>query len=84
MVGGVGIDGRTITNLTGGDIPCISVFDAAGRRVAMLLDEHCAAGVRVVTWRGTSESGAPLPSGVYLLRLESETVADTAKLVLLR
>lgn len=62
----------------------ISVYDASGRLVAVLLDDARPAGEHVVTWRGIDGHGRRVPSGVYLLRLESPVSTDSGKLVLLR
>jgi hypothetical protein len=62
----------------------ITIHDTSGRLVAVLLDDVCSAGCHVATWRGTDASGRPVASGVYLARLESDSAADTGKLVLLR
>ena len=62
----------------------VSVFAADGRRVAVLLDEEFGAGDYVLTWRGRDRYGEEVPSGVYLVRLESSADTDAAKLVLLR
>jgi hypothetical protein len=62
----------------------ISIYDTSGRLVAVLVNETRLAGEHVVTWHGADGSGRQVPSGVYLLRLESPTSADSGKLVLLR
>jgi hypothetical protein len=62
----------------------VTVHDASGRLVAVLLDEVRPAGEHVVTWHGTDAEGRPVASGVYLARLESRSRRDTGKLVLLR
>lgn len=57
----------------------LTVHDAAGRRVATLLDaEHRGAGAQHVDWHA-----GDLPSGVYLARL-SGPKTHSAKLILLR
>lgn len=60
----------------------LSVFDAAGRRVRVLVDGAFAAGTFTQIWDGCADSGAPLPSGTYLARLEGEDGAQVTKLML--
>jgi hypothetical protein len=62
----------------------ISVYDTSGRLVAVLVDDARPAGEHVATWRGADGSGRRMPSGVYLVRLESSASTDSRKLVLLR
>lgn len=57
----------------------LSVYDAAGREVARLLDGERPAGEQSLLWRAEG-----LASGVYLARLESAAGLSSEKLVLLR
>lgn len=50
----------------------VSVYDVLGRRIATLTEGNHAAGRTSLSWAGTDDTGAPVPSGVYLVRLESE------------
>jgi hypothetical protein len=50
----------------------LEVFDLAGRRVRVLLDERSlTAGTHDVTWDGRDGTGHLVPAGVYLCRFES-------------
>ncbi|HLA62841.1 MAG TPA: kelch repeat-containing protein, partial [Rhodothermales bacterium] len=46
----------------------VEVYDALGRRVAVLHDGTLAAGVHTLDWDGRADGGAPVPAGVYLVR----------------
>ena len=63
----------------------LAVYDVSGRLVRTLA-RHRSDGevLHQVVWDGTSDGGEQLPSGVYLLRLLTETSAETSKLVLLK
>jgi len=61
----------------------LSVFDVRGRRVATLVDGTRPSGDSDAVWSGTDGRGGRLPSGVYLLRLETEAGVTTRKLALL-
>ena len=62
----------------------IQVFDLRGRLVATLVDSSEGPGLHEVRWRGTSSSGAPVASGVYLVRFEANGVNEVRRAVLLK
>jgi hypothetical protein len=62
----------------------LSVYNILGRKVITLLDEELAAGTHTVLWDGADESGQAVASGVYLYRLETETVTLSRKMMLLK
>ena len=51
----------------------IEVHDLSGRRVATLPNADTASGRFAVAWDGRTESGALLPTGLYILRLTART-----------
>ncbi len=57
----------------------ISIFDISGREVAVLHNGIMPAGHRKIVWNAES-----LPSGLYLVRLESAGRVKTAKIALIR
>jgi len=62
----------------------LAIFDASGRRVAVLIDEALPAGPRSVSWDGRDHRGRELPSGVYVARLAAGRERVERKLVLAR
>jgi hypothetical protein len=63
----------------------LSVFDAAGRRVAELFPgEVMTCDEQDVSWDGRGDSGRALPSGVYFVRLRVAGVVQTRKITLVR
>jgi flagellar hook assembly protein FlgD len=52
--------------------------------VASLVDEVLAAGRHEIAWNGRDQAGRPLPSGVYLSRLTTAGVQETAKMMMLK
>ncbi len=62
----------------------IELFDLAGRRVAVLLDEVRPAGRVEVVWDGRDDSGRGCASGTYFARAEGGGESATAKLTLIR
>jgi YVTN family beta-propeller protein len=65
--------------LPGAEPGLLRVFDAMGRQV---WSGSVAAGDRAVVWPGTDRQGGRVPTGVYLVRLESGKNRSTAKVVL--
>jgi len=62
----------------------ISVYNVRGEHVATLLEEVLPAGKHQVTWNGLDEQGAPVPSGVYLYRLDAGGWSQTRRMVLMK
>ena len=62
----------------------LRVFDAAGREQAVIREGVQDAGVHELHWAGDDESGRPLSSGVYLLRLDAGPESRVTKMVLIK
>lgn len=62
----------------------LSVYDLAGRRVAVLTDAWMAAGEHRVVWEGRDAQGHLAASGLYLVRLDAAQESATRKLMLVR
>lgn len=62
----------------------MTVHDVAGRRVAVLADRTFEPGAHTVTWRGRDEAGREVPSGTYLVRMETAGSGDTRKITIIR
>lgn len=60
----------------------LTIYDLAGQRVTTL--ERDGPGVFRWSWDGRADSGVPVASGVYLVRLTSGTEVRTLRLLLLR
>ena len=62
----------------------LRVLDVLGKPVRVLARGQQAPGEHTVRWDGRDDAGQSLPSGVYLIRLESGGQVATRKLVLVR
>ena len=62
----------------------LSVFDISGREVSVLVDGFVDAGRHSIRWDGTDRLGKPMPSGVYVVRLDTGSAIETTKAVLAR
>jgi hypothetical protein len=68
----------------------IEIYNLLGQRVAVLKDDIMQAGYHQTIWDGKSDSGLPIASGIYILKMEAKgTVVNTkfngtSKLLLLK
>jgi hypothetical protein len=62
----------------------VDVFNIVGQKIATVLSEERAAGNYTVTWNGTTQSGAPATSGVYLVRMQAGKFSAVRKVVLMK
>jgi flagellar hook assembly protein FlgD len=62
----------------------IAVYDVAGRRVALLVDDEVEAGVSSVRWDGRDSSGRPAASGTYFARMVAGGELFETKMTLLK
>jgi hypothetical protein len=62
----------------------LAVYDVAGRRVRALVDDKRDPGWHIERWDGRNERGEALPSGVYLMALETGSRKINKKCVRIR
>ncbi len=62
----------------------ITVYDLLGRTVKTLIDEQQVAGSYHAIWNGTDEAGAKAASGAYLVRMQTQEITQTQKVLLLK
>ena len=62
----------------------MSIVDLQGREVIQLLNESQSSGRYQVSWNSQDHHGQPVEAGVYLCRLETESVTVISKLLLVR
>ena len=62
----------------------LRIYAIDGRLVRTLVTGTMGAGTHRLTWTGTDDDGRGLPSGVYLMRLQSRDGAQTRKLMLMK
>jgi hypothetical protein len=60
------------------------IYDLSGRKVKDLWSGWMHRGINALNWRGDSESGQRVASGVYFLRIEAAGEVTTLKLVLVK
>jgi len=62
----------------------LSVYNAAGARVATLMNEHLNSGEHEIDWFGSDDTGRNLPSGTYYYRLQQGKNRESGKMALIR
>ena len=60
----------------------VSIFNSLGELIKSLVNESEDAGTYSINWNGTNESGRPVGSGVYLIRLNTEWGSLVSKMIL--
>jgi hypothetical protein len=80
----LGRSGRIPIEIPRGGHAEVKVFDLSGSVAATLFDGSIEAGRHELRWTGLDDTGRPLPSGVYFLRLQQDSRRLTRKLVVAR
>jgi hypothetical protein len=62
----------------------VEVYNVCGQRTATLVDEHMSAGGHEVVWRGISDDGEPVGSGIYFYRITVGEFSTARKMILLK
>jgi len=62
----------------------IGVYDLTGSRVAVLATRTFTPGAHSLTWNGRDSQGRAMPSGTYIVRLETESGVEAKKVMLVR
>ncbi len=62
----------------------IGIYDLTGRRLNVLSDQKFAAGPHTLTWNGRDSQGRVMPSGIYVVRLESGSRVGSRTVTLIR
>ncbi len=62
----------------------LSIFNGRGQEVKTLIWGQVEAGEYVASWDGRNERRDNLPSGVYFVRLQSGSLSETQKLLMLK
>jgi hypothetical protein len=62
----------------------LKIYNVAGQLVRTLVDSDMKAGAYQETWKGLSNSGTPVSSGVYFYKMVTKDFSMTKKMVLLK
>ncbi|MBD3162555.1 MAG: hypothetical protein GF346_09345 [Candidatus Eisenbacteria bacterium] len=75
---------RIVYRSTGEGSVDLALYDVGGRRVRTLIDRPVAAGEHTVVFDGRDGGGAPLPSGIYFVRLATADRLEVRQVTLLK
>jgi len=62
----------------------IIIYNLKGQKVKTLLNEYTESGRHSVLWNGDNEQNRPVASGLYLVQLNSNTISETRKIMMLK
>jgi hypothetical protein len=62
----------------------LGIYDLEGRLVTILVDRRQGPGLQSITWDGQTDAGIRAASGTYLVRLETERIVETDKIVIVK
>ncbi len=62
----------------------IEIFSSDGRLVRTLSEGHFDSGSHSVVWNSNNNSGAPAPSGIYMIRMTASANTASRKILLIR
>lgn len=62
----------------------LAIYNIAGQKVRILVDQDQSAGHRAVLWDGKNDSGEEVASGVYFYRISIGDFSQTKKMLLLK
>ena len=62
----------------------IAIYDLTGRCIDVLMDRTFAVGTHNLSWNGRDSRNRGVPSGTYVVRLETESGVEARKVMLLR
>jgi hypothetical protein len=62
----------------------LSIYNLMGQEIALPVDERLTEGSHELCWNGLDARQLPVPSGVYLYRLDASPYSGTGKLLLLK
>jgi flagellar hook assembly protein FlgD len=62
----------------------ITVYNLLGQQVITLVDEVKPSGEHSIIWNGCDHRGEPVASGIYFYNLQTDGIAESRKMILLK
>lgn len=62
----------------------LRVFNSLGKEIVLLLDKKLSPGEYSINWDAKDKYGNPLPTGIYLISLQTEKLVKTIKTIFLK
>jgi hypothetical protein len=71
-------------DLPQGAFVSLTIYNVVGQKVRVLENAETSAGSHTISWDGTDDHGQPVPSGLYLVRLDSRLGIQIQKAMLIK
>jgi hypothetical protein len=71
-------------NLPRESFTSLRIYNSAGRLVRTLVSSNLESGPHAYVWNGRDDKGVAVPSGIYMYKLVSGSVAKSGKMVMLK
>ncbi len=65
------------------EITDVAIYNSQGQHVKTLLNARASAGVNTISWNGKDDSGKAAVAGLYFVRISSETMTNSTKIIVL-
>ena len=62
----------------------LKIFNITGQKVYSLVDAYKSAGTHKIFWNGTDDSGVEVQSGVYFIKLATDNLSISKKLLIIK
>jgi len=62
----------------------ISVYDARGKKVKTLIRETKSPGQHSIHWNGTDQANQVVPSGIYIVKMVTDSYTGQVKVLLIK
>lgn len=73
-----------VPDVRGGSQVDLAIYNASGETVRRLIDDSLAGGTHKLVWHGDNDQGQLVSSGVYFLRLKSDSFVQIQKMIMMR
>ena len=65
------------------EITGVVIYNSQGQHVRTLVNERASAGINTIYWNGKDDSGKGAVAGLYFVRISSETMTNSVKIIVL-
>ena len=65
------------------EITDVAIYNSQGQHVKTLMNERASAGINTIHWNGKDDSGKAAVAGLYFVRICSETMTNSTKIIVL-
>ena len=62
----------------------VKIYDAKGKKIITVCNEHKDAGLHTFNWSGTDADGSMVGSGIYMVHMKSGTYSATKKIAIVK